>query len=116
MSYYDDFIDGHEFDEIPYKRGWELERPEYKSTKKRTKIHKMIRDLSNDELCEKYFENYDHKEILNKIVPGSKFPAYDVAVKCYDNQWMSPKQREALENVFLSYFHKYKRKENINGK
>ena len=109
MSYYDDFIDGHEFDEIPYEKGWQLERPEYGSINKRIKTDNMVRDLSDDALCEMFFENSEDGDLINEIVKDTIFPAYDIAVRCYERNKMSSKQKNGLQNVLIRYLLEHKK-------
>lgn len=74
-----------------------------KRDKNYLKIEREVRKYSNNELCEEYFKNYKDKEKLNKIYRNSSFPAYDVAITCYENDKMSRNQRKALENILIEY-------------
>lgn len=81
------------------------------SINKRIKAHNIVRDLSNDKLCEMYFENSNDKKVINEIVTSYSFPAYDIAIRCYEDDRMSIKQKNGLQNVLVTYLLKYKKEE-----
>lgn len=97
---FNDFDGDWGYEPDDYFREVMLERKEFRKTEK-----EKLQKVSDDVLLIKYEAEARHSEFLNEVVPGNNFPAFDVALKIKKNGWtMSPKQREALENVLAYYY------------